>query len=599
MQTFLSFLKEFRIPKKPELIGAITSFSKKNLIILGVSVFVALVSLIVILAKINAYFLVEVPKGGGSITEGIIGVPSLVNPVLALSDADKDLTTLVYSGLMRKESNGTFSPDLAESYTVSPDGITYTFTLRKDATFQDGTPVTADDVIFTIEKIKDPLIKSPRKLGWDGITVAKGNDNTVVFTLKQPYISFMDNTTIGILPSHLWGDLSPTEFALSALNIKAVGSGPYTVKTVDKNTDGVPQTYTLERFSKFALGMPHIKTLHIVSYSNEKDLVDALLSHSIDQAGGISPEDTSDVVKAGYTIHTATLPRIFGLFFNSTNNKIFADTAVVHAFDKALDREGIVNTVLNGYGSIIHSPIPQTILPNQETDTYKKASIDEANALLDQAHWTVGSDGIRQKGGTSTVTQTKKVGKKTVTEKVTVNNGPIVKLSFSITTGDTPELKEASFLIKEELEKLGAHVDVKVYGTGELNSRIRARDYDSLFFGQIVNHESDLFSFWHSSQKSDPGLNISLYSNSKVDTILQAAQKTSDEKARQASYGTLISQFNTDLPALLVYSPNYVYATSNTLNNLQLDTVTIPSDRFASVYTWYADTDYVWKIFTK
>jgi peptide/nickel transport system substrate-binding protein len=186
MQTFLSFLKEFRIPKKPELIGAITSFSKKNLIILGVSVFVALVSLIVILAKINAYFLVEVPKGGGSITEGIIGVPSLVNPVLALSDADKDLTTLVYSGLMRKESNGTFSPDLAESYTVSPDGITYTFTLRKDATFQDGTPVTADDVIFTIEKIKDPLIKSPRKLGWDGITVAKGNDNTVVFNLKQP-----------------------------------------------------------------------------------------------------------------------------------------------------------------------------------------------------------------------------------------------------------------------------------------------------------------------------------------------------------------------------------------------------------------------------
>jgi len=553
--------------------------------------------------------MVQIPVDGGSLKEGVVGMPTLVNPVLALSDADKDLTAVVYSGLMRKEPDGTFIPDLAQSYTVSPNGMTYTFTLKPNATFQDGTPVTADDVVFTINKIQDPLIKSPRALGWNGITVSQTDSHTVVFTLKQPYISFMDNTTIGILPSHLWKDLSDTEFGLSSLNTKAIGSGPFQIDSISKNTDGTPDVYTLKRFPNFVLGTPHIKMLTIISYANEKSMIDALTHHSIDQASSISPENAPAIEKAGYVIHTATLPRIFGLFFNSANNKLLADKTVVHAFNIALDRPQIVNEVLNGYGSVVYSPIPTTILPSDtpadgHSDSVagfgKDLDITEANTMLDNAGWKVGPDGIRQKGGgTTTTTQTKKVGKKTVKQTVTVSNGPLVKLSFTITTGDTPELKAASFLIKEQLIKIGVNVDVKVYGTGELNSLIRSRSYEALFFGQIVNHESDLYSFWHSSQVLDPGLNIAMYKNPKVDAILQNAQKTLDQTTRLASYAGFVSQFYQDLPALLVYSPKYLYATSSNLTNIDLDTVTTPSDRFANIYMWYAQSDHVWKIFTK
>ena len=599
MHTFLSFLKEFRIPTKEELLGAFTSLSKKKRTVFFGVVIVALVSLGIMLAKINAHFLVEIPEDGGSITEGIIGMPTFINPVLALSDADKDMTAIVYSGLMRKDTHGNFIPDLAESYTVSPDGTTYTFTLKKGVQFQDGTSLTADDVVFTINKIKDPLIKSPRKIGWDGITVEKKDESTVVFTLKQPYISFMDNTTIGILPAHLWSNLSPAEFGLSTLNSNAIGSGPYKIKSITKNADGTPAAYTLDRFSNFILGTPHIKTIIVVSYANENDLMRSLSSHAIDQASGISPDNTPAAINAGYTIHTTLLPRIFGLFFNNSTNPVLRDTAVIHAFDKALDRQEIITTVLDGYGTVIHNPVPQTLLPTTDARDFKTAQIDQANAILDAAHWVMGPDGIRQKGGTTTITQTKKVGKKLIKQQVTVNNGPITKLSFSITTGDTPELKEASLRIKEELEKIGAHVDVKIYGTGELNSRIRSRNYEGLFFGQVVNHESDLFSFWHSSQKNDPGLNIAMYSNPRADALLQTAQKTLDGNTRQALYTEFIDQFNTDLPALLIYSPEYIYATSSHLTTLQQDAITTPSDRFTSLYTWYAATDYVWKIFTK
>ncbi len=204
MHTFLTFIKEFRIPKKQELYGAVASFNQKKLFIFITIMIVAFIAMIMILEDINNKFMVTVPADGGTITEGIIGMPTLVNPVMALSDADKDLTSLVYSGLMRKTPDGNFIPDVAESYTISPDGMTYTFNIKKNVKFHDSTPLTADDVIFTIEKIKDPLIKSPRAIGWDGVTIEKKDENTVVFILKQPYISFIDNTTIGILPMHIW-----------------------------------------------------------------------------------------------------------------------------------------------------------------------------------------------------------------------------------------------------------------------------------------------------------------------------------------------------------------------------------------------------------
>jgi len=217
MHKFILFIKELHIYKKEELLGAAASFSRKQFLIFITIFVIAFVSMVMLISRVNSIFLVEVPEKGGEVTEGIVGVPTLVNPVIAISDADKDLSMLVYSGLMRKTPEGEFITDLAESYEISPDGTSYTFIIKKDAKFHDGKHVTSDDVIFTIEKIKDPIIKSPRKLGWDGVSVSKKDDYTVVFTLAKSYISFMDNMTIGILPSHLWKNVNVNEFNLSTL----------------------------------------------------------------------------------------------------------------------------------------------------------------------------------------------------------------------------------------------------------------------------------------------------------------------------------------------------------------------------------------------
>jgi len=327
--------------------------------------------------------------------------------------------------------------------------------------------------------------------------------------------------------------------------------------------------------------------------------IKSLLNHNIDQAGGISPENMESLEKGNYNIHTATLPRIFGIFFNSDKNKIFADQTVVEAINKAIDKQNIVDQVLGGYGSIINSPIPNKIINETSMDNYSNTTIDEVNATLNKAGWIKGIDGIRTKGGTTTKTTTTKVKGKTITKTVK-STSPTMRLSFSLTTGDTPELKMATSLIKDQLMKIGVEVDMsKVYETGQLNQIIRARDYQALFFGQIINHESDLYSFWHSSQRTDPGLNIAMYNDKKADNILESIQKTLNEKDRVSKYSDLEKEFQINIPAILIYSPTYLYVTSPKLNNISFEDITVPSDRFSSVYKWSADTDKVWKIFTK
>jgi len=600
MHKFLSFIKEFRIPQKKYLVDAFASFSKKEFYIFLLFIVIAFVSLLIILNKINNKFLVSVPVSGGSIKEGIIGMPTLVNPVLSVSDADKDLVALVYSGLMRRKSDGTFITDLAESYEISPDGLNYTFVIKNNAKFQNGEKVTSDDIVFTINKIKNPAIKSPRRIGWDGILVEKIDDKKVVFKLDKPYISFLDNTTMGILPSQVWKDVKDSEFNISPLNIKAIGSGPYKIKSVKKNNDGIPKEYLLKNFSGFTLGNPHVKEITIISFSNEKDLMQGLLSKSIEQAGSINPKNASDLEKAGNTIHTGSTSRIFGLFYNSANNKIFSDSNIINAFNYALDKQEIVDQVMYGYGTIVNSPIPETIFKNETKINSEIDLIGKANELLDKNGWNLGEDGVRVKGGITTTTRTRTVKGKTITEKVKVNNGPLITLQFSLTTGDTPELRAATLIIKKQLEKIGARVNLeKVYEMGPLNQIIQSREYEALFFGQQINHESDLFSFWHSSQKKNPGLNISMYSNPRVDRILEEAQKTINPEDRNSKYKIFVEEFNKNLPAFLIYTPKYLYATSNKLNNITLNTLITPSNRFSSVYEWYANKDRVWKIFTK
>ncbi len=536
-----------------------------------------------LLWKANQSFLVEIPMDGGTVSEGVIGMPLHVNPLLESTDTDRDLTALIYSGLYRPSPGGTLVPDLAESCTPSGNGLEYTCIIKKDATFHDGEPVTADDIVFTVERAQDPIIKSVKRPNWEGVKVERINQSTVQFTLRQAYAPFMENLTMGILPMHLWKDAASEQFTLSQFNVEPIGSGPFRVNTIKRNKSGLPVYYSLTPFRQYVLGKPHIDEFKMYFYANTADLIKAFNSGEIESMSAISAEQAESLKKNGYNVLNASLPRVFGLFFNQNQATIFTNPEVKQAIEQAIDKQSIIDKILFGFGAPANSPIPEilrtsvigTTTPTAPIATSSASRIDLANKILDDAKWKISS---------TTDTREKKSKKETQT------------LSFSIATADSPELKGAAEIIKETLKQIHIDVKIEVFDPVSLNLNvIRPRKYDALLFGEVIGRDLDLFAFWHSSERNDPGYNIALYTNAKVDKYLTETRATSSVAIRTDRFRKIETEISNDRPAIFLYSPDFLYIVPNHVAGVSIGLVTTPAERFDTVYRWYSKTEKVWK----
>lgn len=568
-----------RIFSKEAFSKAIHSFSSKQwyafLVLLGALT----ISALLLLNMVNNNLLVEVPLKGGSIKEGVVGTPRFINPVLAVTDVEKDITSIVYSGLMKKTADGNIVPDLTSTYEVSPDGLTYTFTIRDDAFFQDGSSVEAKDIAYTIKQIQNPVIKSPKKSSWDGVTVTEIDSKKISFSLKQPYSGIIENTTVGIFLFNSWKNIPDKEFSLSNLNTASIGSGPYKITGVkNKKSSSIPYSYELEAFSKYVGGEPYIKDIEFSFYASESEMLNAYKKGGIDQMSAISPSEAKNLSSKNMRIEEIPLSRIFGLFFNQSQAPIFTDKTVVQALELAIDKQAIVDTILGGYGEAIDSPIQRNILAEDGAIERPHGDKQAAEEMLTKAGWAKDENGILIK-------------KSSKSQETT-------RLSFAISTGDAPELRTAAEMIQKDLQSIGAEVELKVFETGNLNQNvIRPRSYDALFFGQVVNKGSDLFAFWHSSQRNDPGLNVAQYANTKVDDLLNKSLTENNTEIRNDYYKQIEGEIKKDMPAIFVYSPHFIYIVKKNLSGFHFDSIVAPNERFLSIADWYVDTDKVWKIF--
>ena len=580
MSKFIHFVRKcIALPSLEELVYVLRNMRLwEKLVFLALTVSF-LASFLAIIWKISDLYMIDAPAYGGTLTEGIIGTPRFINPILAASDADRDLVALTYSGLLRPDNHGRLINDLAEKYEISEDGLVYTFTLLPKLFWQDGAPITGDDVVFTIEKIKDPSMKSSRRASWEGVSVEKINDKTIKFTLKKPYAPFLENTTIGILPSHIWGDLSSDQIASSEMNTKPIGSGPYKISDIKRNSVGIISSYELSSNKNFILGKSHIKKIIMKFYPSEKELLTAYQKGEIEIINAVTPQEL-EKIKTSNNIKSLYLPRIFGVFLNQNNAKVLAKKEIRQALNLSVDRKKIIDEVLMGFGVELFYPLPPGTfgaLPKSELDIF---SLEKAKELLDKNGW---------KMNTGEQVLEKKIGKE------------LFKFSFSISTSDAPELKETAYLLKSMWEKIGAKIDVKIFEMGDLTQNvIRPRKYDALLFGEIVGRDPDPFAFWHSSQRNDPGLNVALYTNIKADKLLEEARGVQDEALRADKYKEFQKEVSGDTPAIFLFSPKFIYITPKSLKGAdEMESVTVPSERFATVHKWYKSTDKVWKIFSK
>ncbi len=550
-----------RIPLLRTITTHIESLSLGDRLVACILLFFVLASTLVSLYTLEKRYLVRVPAHGGSITEGVIGAPRFVNPLLANSDTDRDLVALTYAGLMGHDSAGLLIPVLAESYTISEDGRTYTFTLRDAITFSDGTPVTADDVVYTVQKAQDPMLKSSVYSNWVNVRAEAVDTRTVRFTLPRAYPPFIEDATLGILPAHIWKKITDAEFAFSPYTTKPIGAGPFVAGDIVRNDAGVVTSYTTTAFDEYALGTPNLEEINFLFYSDTTALSAALTKGTIDSAYGI-PHAGAIVVP--YT-------QIFAVFFNKDQASVFSHLEVRTALSLALDRKSLVANELGGFAQAINGP-----LPSMEDTT----SLSHEELLL-QARQTL----IAQKWSFSSTTSTWTKGKET--------------LQFTLKTANLPELKTIAGVAQKNWQELGVPVSLEFYAPGELaQTVIRPRKFEALLFGEVTGASPDLFAFWHSTGRNDPGLNIAGFSDAAVDALVVKAQAAKDPGAREAAVQAAAEKIRDTYAAAFIHSPYFIYATAPGLFGVTLHTISSPSDRFNGVHNWYLRSELVWPYFT-
>ncbi len=527
----------------------------------------------VLIVRSSAGFLMEeVPARGGGFTEALIGTPRFINPVLALSFADQDLAALVFEGLMTATPDG-LAPALAESYSVTDDGLQYTFIIREDATFHDGEPVTSADVVHTILRIQDPAIKSPLFVNWGGIIVEAVSEREVRFYLPEPYAPFIENTTVGILPLHLWEDIAADEFPFSELNSHPVGAGPYRIREIRRDDASIPRQYDLRAFSNYVLGEPLLTDLTFLLARSEEDALSLLSERQIDAFARATPALLSQHERVRADILSTPLPRLFTVFFNVNRASIFARSEVREALDRVIDRDVLVQEALGGYATPIAGPVPLGVFEN--VPLVPEPDRDAAETLLENSGWERGDDGIWVR--------------ETDTE--------FDRLSFSLATADSPELVRAATYLEETWRAFGVDVTLEVFDSNDLTqSTIRPRRFDALLFGMVVGRELDLFAFWHSSQRNDPGLNIAQYANVTVDAALERSRAATNPTERLLELTTFAEEVHNELPALFLYSPDLIYLAPSDVRNISIMGATTPAERFMTIHTWYQRTRPSWNL---
>ncbi|MEW5805497.1 MAG: ABC transporter substrate-binding protein [Patescibacteria group bacterium] len=513
-----------------------------------------------------------IPRIGGVYAEGVVGAPRYINPAITdLSPAEELIESIVFSSLLRPDNQGGVETDLAESVERFENGKVYLVTLKKDLYWQDNERLTANDVAFSLELLKNPELKNPNAEFWREVQVEILSDITLRFTLSRPYYFFPYYLTFKVLPRHLWSEIQANAFVFSDLNLKPIGSGPYKFKRMLQNKDGLISQMSFVRFDKYYLEGPYLETINLRFFSNQTEAETALRKKEIDSLVGFASEG-----KDFNSFEVKTIPylRIFGLFFN-TENEILSDRKLRQAIDLAINKQEIIDRVFAGQAKTASSPIIKTEFIDQGGSLFDP---DSARQNLSQLGWQdKDEDGILEK-------------------RLSSKDKLPTKLELSLLLQDLPELMSVGQIIKENLSKLGISVILKPMSLNEFSSRLQARSYQMVLVGQanVSGNQPDPYPFWHSSQTSAPGLNFSFYQNQEADRILDQLRLNFQEQERQELYQDLDQLIRQNQPASFLYSPRFVWVVNQSFILPEIKQLNNLGDKFSRINLWHLYQKRVW-----
>jgi peptide/nickel transport system substrate-binding protein len=513
------------------------------------------------------------PSEGGIYTEGLVGSISRLNPILDLQNpADRDVDRLIFSGLIRFDSQGVPRPDVAESWGTSQDGKIYNFSIRPNAKWHDGTLVTSDDVLYTIDLIKSDISTYPVDIKdfWKEVKINKLDDATVQFVLPEPFAPFLDYMTFDLLPKHLLEKIPPEQLPNADFNLSPIGTGPYKFDRliVEKGQIAGVQLKTNEGYY---LSKPFIDQVVFRYYPTSQAALSAYEKGDVLAISQLALDVLPAALgKPELNIYTGRLPRQSIIFLNLGNKEkdFLQDTKVRRALMLGLNRQYIVDKLMGGQAIIADGPIfPGTwaYQGNPETIEYNPES---AIAILKEDGYVVPAAGgeVRAKDGKS--------------------------LELTLIYPNDPQHEAIANQIQADWAKIGVRANLESLPYESLIAdRLDKRNYDAALadINFTQSPDPDPYPFWHQSEITG-GQNYSGWDNRAASEFIEQARVTTDPEIRKRLYRNFQVVFQKELPSLPLFYPVYSFGVDQKVQGVQLPPLFDFSDRFTNITDWYLVT---------
>jgi peptide/nickel transport system substrate-binding protein len=521
--------------------------------------------------------------------EGVVGSPLSITPVTARTRADRTLVGLVFSGLLRPGPSGSYQPDLAESWTANPAGTTWTVTIRADATWHDGAPVTAEDVVYTVEALKNPDAAGGAAASWAEVTVTALGPRTVQFTLATPLGGFLAALCQPLLPAHLLDGVPFARLAESNFARHPVGTGPFALLELDGTravlepaapapvlATPTPGPSLDSLASPFPVlpprrPVPYLERIEVSFYETEAALAEAVRLGEVDGAAGFTPAVTADLAATGgierLRYPTTTLSAV--LLNLRPSHPELRDPAVRRALLAAIDRDALVSGPLDGDAVRADALVPPG---SWAFDAASAPAIafnrKAASAALTGAGWT-------------------KAGGKWATPKAKAAYRLEV---ISVPAAANPRLAATASFVRDAWVSLGFEVSLVEVPAGELATRLRAGRYAAAVVDISAGLEPDLYPLLASSQVRASGTNLSGYQDPVLDTLLEAARAPGPPAARTAAWKALLAAVGERMPILPIAWMDEVFLARG-LEGPAPRLIVGPGDRFGDVLAWRLAAD--------
>lgn len=511
-------------------------------------------------------------KSGGVYVEGVIGNISTLNPLLAASESEQAVSRLLFSSLYNYDVTGALHADLAESMTVKDDKV-YTIKLR-NAAWHDGKKLTAEDVVYTINLIKNPQVRSPLRVNWLDISARAIDDSTVEFMLPAVYAGFSHALTFPVIPKHILQSVSPSSMREADFSSNPVGSGPFAVKRVQTSeSTSSTDVVRMEPNTKYYGAVSTLSRLELRAYGNESLLVKAVNSGEVSAASGLSLSAADNIKSKQYSTKHWLLNKGVYLLMNNRSQTL-QDARVRQALRYATDTSSIRATVGDNVARL-DTPILQSQIA-QKLPVAPDYNLDKAKALLKEAGWTYNQGQWKGKDGRP--------------------------LAVAVTTSSgRDEYKKIVDALKRQWSKLGVDVQLREIDTSStttsfVQSVLQPRDYDALLYELELGADPDVFAYWHSSQASASGYNFANYSNRTVDNDLVGGRSRTNSALRAAKYIQFVNQWLNDAPAIGLYQSVGSYVLNNGASIVEpRGSLNTMNDRYADVTTWSTGRASVYK----